>query len=962
MEMKSILEKTNSWKPFLEESKSARLGKDYRHQTLKKILSIIDPEISLWPGSIWKALTGFLIGPGFQTGRTLSFYEPCKRFLDKNKKVFIDAPLKVIIEFNALMSFLFSEKDAAMLHLDEKLARRKLSAVEKALEEGKKGRESLTKLITGNKKFLAEMFASPTGSAIKETEKKRTPQETVAPSSDTPIFSTVSPLDDEAKHNILSILSEASLSYEQENRPTILDRKIIKLLEEGIGEYKNTSHKLRISFSSPNIVPFKDLLSQTQTPGKLPLNKDFLVTLFSQKDDIAAASLIKAHTQEILTPLITVKKQAENRAKRLNFIDQEKKRLLHLIEPFTQKKDVRAKAEILISELFRIEIPDFVYQGQSSDKIEQDILEKEQDLKTVSQKLEEQFKELLIEIRVRTEAADRFIFTLCTSLYEIVSAHTPYPDLLQTTMRVRNNLLKDLFEIRHSFVEGNINLADCKDQMVDCSFTPDVRLIRGEIASRSYRLSDLKKRILNELYSLDFMICMTGLAKTLNKRLLDERQWLYQFLEKLLNPFPLFIDAFNPDSINIVFRYWWEDFERFLQTKSKRKNEYIATVLPIAESIHRPILRTLDIIDKIEVSKTSKKYAAFTEKIQNKKGNELVNACEQYFANHRMSLIENFVPQLCSIPGREQEPIIEQLLQLEDRIAEITTIARDLQAIKTYENERIDSILDIFSQLSIVPSFDVPTVIRLKSTIAAATETISKVEETLLIELGVLSKKARIEQGNSLTNLLPKILLCIPAQIDKKIESLKSLTLSQNPYISSLSHHLLADAYRLQQSLGEVGFNCDKVFEFVQEIALLFMHVKLLFDAQDQENFSSILLLATATQHLTECLRKEHKKQNVGYSDLISHLESLYFSPLEIVNPDDISVDDFSHKLEEYVHTATRLITLLNLIERRENQLLSGIKNVLHMLSQIILVKKIPELTYIPGCMNFFTLCQGRLC
>ena len=262
---KSLLERTNSWKPFIDEASGAVRAHDYRKETIERILHIIDPDLSMWPGSFGNYAKGIVIGSGFPSGRTYLYKIPFQLFLSKNKSAFTNAPLQAIQEFNRLVEALFPKPVAETLTVSESMSRRYLSQTEQILLKGEQASGNIIRRLKAQKDQIR----------TKEVPTEITTPSEAAPQKPASIFSQRSPLSKETQDLIERILSHP---------PTEHDRRVIALLEQGLEKSSLKRQNFFITLTSPKFFTFKDLVDRAKEIPSTSFDKAFLTKVFAEPD------------------------------------------------------------------------------------------------------------------------------------------------------------------------------------------------------------------------------------------------------------------------------------------------------------------------------------------------------------------------------------------------------------------------------------------------------------------------------------------------------------------------------------------------------------------------------------------------------------------------------------------------------------------------------------------------------
>jgi hypothetical protein len=953
MEKKSLLERTNSWKPFIDEIQGAIKAKDYRKQTVETILHIVDPDLSMWPGSIWRYVRGNLIGIGFPYGRSCLYEHPFSEFMARKGKVFENAPLAAIQGFNSFVSFLFPEEISSQFIVDESLSRKRLSKIEESLRQEERAKAAI---IEWSFARAREFESSERTAKEKKQEAPELPPELISeelkPEGPPPLFSETSVLDSATKERIEQTIAASSLTADESDSQRPHERQVIALLERAVNRALLVRQNTLITLGSPQFFRFKDLLEQAKKGGVFSLDDDFLLSCFQEPDIAKVSRLINdrlSKYEKWFTPLI---EKADTRTKLIKEIGKETSRLKDLISPYMQKKELKSQAELLLNQLAIIQIPDELF-DENTDIIERTIEKERERLNTTSARIESQFREFILKTRELTRSADFLQMMLLAARWELISTSTPYPDLRLTIARIRNQLLQSLEKGRQELIIGKVSLSDYAESIVSAVYETDVKLVRGELSARSLRLKDLRDPILQQLRALDRAMSLLTLSGHITEKAVVDREWLAHFLYRLIEPFQLFKDTFDPESINILFRYWWMDVERFLRGKESRYYGFLHSIEEGASRILRPIARTLDAIEKIKGAGRLNLYQQFADATQGKTGIEAASAVDQWLRGEEKGLLGSFIPQLSLIPQTDQEQLIERLLQIEERIRDVTQFAKAIQAVKTFEPERIDSLLEVFSIFSFVKSFDPPPLIRLQIQIEGMEESIQKIEEELVIELGLLDKKSRMESGLAISNLIPHALLKIPSIITFLSARLHALSQLTDPYVSSIAHFLNEETTQLSQSLETIGFDQGQLFSAFQRLSVLLFHRRMLDNAIHQKNFARILLLPSATGQIVKRFRNMEAKGELSFvGTLIDELDALTSSQWNIMAPDLIQKDSIMQRLQKFIVLAKRIIATSGLTERREAHLITGIEKVCQELSEETCYE-IPRLSFVPGDLAY---------
>ena len=895
-ERKKPFEKASSWGPFIDEVSGAVRARDYRKGTVEKILHLIDPALSMWSGSFWNYLKGTLIGPGFPSGREYLYRVPFQLFLSKNKTAFVNAPLQAIQEFNHLVTTLFTKPVADPLLVSEEQAHRYRSKTEEILYKGEQARANIIRRMDS----IAQQVRSEKASTTVSVAKKGPAEQKISPKNK-PLFSFRSSLDAETKRRIEKILPDP---------PTENDRQIIALLEQGLEKASLRRQNFFITLTSPKFFTFKDLVDAAKKIPALSFDEPFLERCFAEQNLEEVAALINQRSEELFDSTSALLDSAERRSEHIRRIQKEIDRLKNLIHPFLSREETGARAQLLLNQLSTVDFPDSLFkEGRSVDKT---IARKEELFATISQKIETEFRSLINQQRDLARSAEMINMLLYAARWELISETVPYPDLIPSIDQARTRLLEVLDSNRTQLAEGAISLSSYAADIVHAIYEPEVCLIRGELTVRSRRLKDLREAVRLQLAAIDRQLALLALAGITNEQLSTERRWIAELLYKLLSPFTLFQYTHSPESINSLFRYWWLDFERYAKENAKRRSLVLHAIEGGVQGLIRTIARAVDFLPS---NSQQKKYQQFIEATKTAQASSL----NQWLEEEASTLIGSLLPQLAIIPQAERKPLVDQFVQIEQRMRELYRFGNEIKGIKVFEVERIDSLLEVLSIFPSLPSLDQMPSIRLQDQIERIGRTLTMIDEELLIELGLLDKKSRFESAKAVSNIIPQAILKATPILTAASKQLHELQKNSDPYVASMAHFLLEDASELATAIDSVDLDQERFFETFQKLTVLLFTRKILSSALDPQSFGSILLIPIATGQLVRRFRQMEAQGELSQSlSMIDALDSIASSAWKINSPHTINVKQVIEKLSPFITEAKRVITTSGLTGHRE--------------------------------------------
>lgn len=805
MQEKSFLEKTNSWIPFIEAIEEALRAHDYRISTMKSILEIVDPTMPMRPNNLWDYFKGMLLGSGFVSGREALYSSVFERFLMRNTQVFDQAPAAVIETFNRLLKALFSPPVAEKFLLDTRIAKAKTKE-EALVRKAKKGIQNWSKTILKNS--TEDLSTAPTQ---EEEPLEKNP-----------------PLSEGLNQHILSI-TQGSPLFEAH----------IKEIESAAEQFHQQLYRLYPTVALWKQLPFQDLRQTIEQNIVYDADESLLSTLFHESDLVKVRGNLAARMAQQLEVIRDSLQRTDERNQCLSWVVNEKVRLHKLVEPYIQNADLRKQAEKMVRAINSIAIDETLF---SSSEVDSMLKEKKKALTLCTKEIEAQVEEMKAHLKKLYSLADSFRLVIMAARWEILSGTTPYPDLLETIETVRAQFINHLEVKYRIFLAGEMSLADYFDAAIKLMYEHNIKFIRGELMARSLRLTDLRKAILEELLPLKRHLALIKLAGGSSQELEHSLSWLLSRCVKLFDPYALFKDGVTPESIDILFRYWWLDLERWKRGKEARSRSFFIVASRHPNGLIEPIAQTLDCIEKC----TDKQlYRSFREATAAKTGEILVSAVDQWLSDHTSDLIEQMIPQLSLMHMPELGESVARAVFLQSQMAEVFSFAKNLQAIKTFEPERIDAIVEVFS---LFPVFD-------PSQLPLLEKALATVNETLLVELGIIDKKARLEVGQAMTKLLPHTLIKVRSILDSLQHEMALLSAKSDPPSSQAAKRFRAEVTTLAVRLPTLGFEIEPLFLAFQKLAVLIFYKRILTADIPLTQRQEILLMAENKEERADMAR-----------------------------------------------------------------------------------------------------------
>ncbi len=774
----SLLIQTNSWNGFVLGIRQVLRAKDYRFRAIYTLLQWVDPSFQPPSRSISCHLYGWLIGPGFPSGRKALYYDMVQLFLKKYQFIFQDAPLEVITVWNELVKTLFpSSEDYSPLILDEKLAYRKKSKSERILEEGKKAQDAMMswvytppEALFPKKHALDNVFeiAYKDDTSIAQTiEKKRDP---VFPDYD--LFELQSA---EELARFIGTISESEKS------------QFLERLTHSIQPYKTSLKELLNLGQNPLLLQFKDYsvavdkcLHLSFSKTELEDEKSFFPTLLHYVDE---------RTKEIERVL----QRFRFRIQKIEQIEHLKHDLVQKLRPFIQRKDLEKRIQSYLTQIEKSIIPLYIYQEEDSVSVDQSIESLHSHVHNLFQEIGIQCNTLVEEMSYVEGSVEKKRQLFYINTWPLFTGDVLYPDLASLAVLTQKRVGKALNEVCEKAKIGAISQQEYFRSISDLMYDPDALLIRAEIMQRSRRVYDVRKAARNEILSFHFVISFAymlddsihvqdSFASIFRK--LDRFQ---RFCFSLFDPQKIFAQGADPESINRIFRSQWieiEEWQKDIPNVTEAVFQYILGWIhkngtsAFFQKLFHPILRAADRLQKF--GRTTKERALYERilaleihlKSLFSTDNITVNdvrTITEYVTNEVKTLDQEICPgfqlffqgALSVEDSKNGEEIARRIRNIFIKKDAIFSFGKAIQAITTDNIEYVDALFEFFDDMGLFfIHFPVHQVQNLGVSCIESLDKIDKalieIEQSLLLHLGSLDNALFFNRSDLQENLYQK--------------------------------------------------------------------------------------------------------------------------------------------------------------------------------------------------------------
>ncbi len=328
-------------------------------------------------------------------------------------------------------------------------------------------------------------------------------------------------------------------------------------------------------------------------------------------------------------------------------------------------------------------------------------------------------------------------------LFEVFWNISPYNDLLENFVDMRKKLTDELKKGLARFYLGQLTSKNLLEMCQEMPYEHDVVKLRNEITHRSSRLKDLRDELIRLYYELLETRRFLEICSLDSQAISQLIQEVSGILKDVENPFRAFSKAETKDDINYIFRGFWirieeiqpkiEEAEHAARLKLKKsplqiKSAYLTALdtleefLSLLEKTRRPIVRTA----QQELAPVANENLFDTLVSQ-------IHGIEK-----RYPFIKPFSFFMHVKEHKVRLEIMQEAYQLDDYVTKLIQFAKEMQYVKTFEEERVDIILEAFEKQHLIE--DSWNLYRERQARAARL-----VEDEIFLDIGLLDRHALMD-------------------------------------------------------------------------------------------------------------------------------------------------------------------------------------------------------------------------
>lgn len=296
-------------------------------------------------------------------------------------------------------------------------------------------------------------------------------------------------------------------------------------------------------------------------------------------------------------------------------------------------------------------------------------------------------------------------------LFEIFWNISPYLDLMENFQDMRKQLTDQLQDSLRKFYSGELSSKELLSICQEMPYEHDVVKLRNEITHRSARLKDLRDEILRLLCEVQETRRYLEIASLTNIKIYQEIQGCQAAILTLLadveNPFSAFAKAQTKDDINYVFRKFWMRIEEVQPQVERLLLDATGYLEKAAGSLKVAFIRAVDTLEEavsLQAGSRPQLVTKVEQELQHAAQNELYNllVSQIHAVEKKYGFSKAFSFFMAVADHKTRLSMLQEASVLDVRIQETIDFAKAMQYVKTFEEERVDIILEAFERQHIV--------------------------------------------------------------------------------------------------------------------------------------------------------------------------------------------------------------------------------------------------------------------
>lgn len=558
------------------------------------------------------------------------------------------------------------------------------------------------------------------------------------------------------KTQVLKAVESGQPQDELEKKLSLQEKELLFLdtkIRDEEKEYRKKATVFAQEFYRSGYGSFRDIATRFDAIWKSGFDEALTESgsLDDKKKEIVLAAVSKSFQEKLRTlgNIIATGKGRISLIQEMGLFREKSFRVLTRLKTF---KDGRLEYDKISKEIAAFAATQDSFLGLSPEKAEQKIKDCEAAFRSFQKEAPRIFSAVLEQAEVLGQAFQDMTRTIKRRLYEFFSCVTPFPDLTDLLYRKRAFIVGELEEARRLFFEGSLTIKEYEEKCFSIAYEHDIKQLRYDLSFRATRLSEIRKALYEALFEISKLyryLCLIEGSASLKQEAALLKEEMEHYLDHIENPYIVFQSASSYvfESINEVYRKAWIECEGFQKRLSLVSQKCSVVIKSNLEPLLRAFYRSVDTLEAVLKEPEGKRphiLVPLQSELSSFKGEALLSGMNSKIADleKRYPFLKPFGFFMKLSDSQFRQDLMQKEKELYGRMEEVRHFAKDLQAVKMFEEGRVDEILELFERFGIIEEdgrADHEAALRHQERIERACFIV--VEETLL-EIGFVDRKA----------------------------------------------------------------------------------------------------------------------------------------------------------------------------------------------------------------------------
>lgn len=454
---------------------------------------------------------------------------------------------------------------------------------------------------------------------------------------------------------------------------------------------------------------------------------------------------IKAFYDGLITQLDQVVQAANSRAAKLDEMAEYVKVFTILTKPASRFKDLADDFRALKERVAHFSLQKQEFAKGTFSENEARLQECYASYSELKKSMPGLIQQLVAKANASERTAEDTKAAIKRRLFEIFWNLSPYLDLTENFQDMRKELSSQLQEGMRKYYSGECSSQDLLALCQEMPYEHDVVKLRNEVTHRSARLKDLRDELIRLLYDVSDVKRLLEVSSVPHDKVYLEitaqQEVIKKILEEVENPFQAFQKAETKDDINYIFRNFWiriENVQPKVEEALRLALETLEGHTAMLKSAFLTALDTLEELFTLQSGTRAQLVAKAETKLQYCPEEQLYQTLisQIHSIEKRHSFCKPFSFFMAVTEHKKRLEMLKEAQAVDARIKATIDFAKQMQYVKTFEEERVDIILEAFERQHLIVESDWAKY-RERMQLAARL-----VEDEIYLDIGLLDRHA----------------------------------------------------------------------------------------------------------------------------------------------------------------------------------------------------------------------------